>query len=310
MLTGTDHGGEPGLQAINGIGPAIEKRLNKAEIFTVSQLAGMNAADLVGLDIIGVSTEAAQKWIDEAARILLASESEEDKKARTGNGLHYASFHVKLTIDEEARVRRTEIQPVSSEQPAYKAAGWRPEDIIAYIEERAKLSKVISKPEPAPISDEEKTAVHKKTQLQKDENPKITLTDVSLVDKEGNMSPEITFRGKFWHLILGWVVEPAVGLLEKDAWLATLYLNPIGKGEELAFRAITPVRVAEGSRLSETMRRYQAVIEIDPAGIDAPLPRVYRLGVSIVGVGEAAARLPMTYQEGEIVSILEPAPAD
>lgn len=72
------------LKLINGIGPAVEKRLNAIGIFTFAQLAALSPADVAAAlaDLIGLSSEhiIKQDWIGKAHKLAEESTSSEAQK--------------------------------------------------------------------------------------------------------------------------------------------------------------------------------------------------------------------------------------
>ncbi len=73
------------LKLINGIGPAVEKRLNGVGIFTFAQLAALSPADVAAAvaDLAGLSAEriVKQDWIGQARKLVtgsLAKEAQQD----------------------------------------------------------------------------------------------------------------------------------------------------------------------------------------------------------------------------------------
>src|ERR1700693_3377821 len=72
------------LQIINGIGPAVEKRLNAIGIFTFAQLAALSPADVAGAlaDLNGLSSEhiIKQDWIGKPHKLAEESTSSEAQK--------------------------------------------------------------------------------------------------------------------------------------------------------------------------------------------------------------------------------------
>src|SRR6266516_8143900 len=72
------------LRLINGIGPAVEKRLNGVGIFTFAQLAALSPADIAAAvaDIAGLSAEriVKQDWIGQARKLAAESTSSEAHK--------------------------------------------------------------------------------------------------------------------------------------------------------------------------------------------------------------------------------------
>ena len=76
------------LRLINGIGPAVEKRLNSVGIFTFAQLAALSPADVAAAvaDLAGLSTERIikQDWIGQARKLVsesISSEAQEEVDA-------------------------------------------------------------------------------------------------------------------------------------------------------------------------------------------------------------------------------------
>jgi len=72
------------LKLINGIGPAVEKRLNGVSIFTFTQLAALSPADIAAavLGIRGLTAASikAQDWIGQASKLAARSAASETKK--------------------------------------------------------------------------------------------------------------------------------------------------------------------------------------------------------------------------------------
>jgi len=72
------------LKLINGIGPAVEKRLNGVGIFTFTQLAALSPADVAAAvaDLTGLSAEriVKQDWIGQACRLAEESTSSQAQK--------------------------------------------------------------------------------------------------------------------------------------------------------------------------------------------------------------------------------------
>ena len=132
------------LKQINGIGPAVEKRLQAAGIVTFAQLAGMKPKKLVGLlkGLLGFTEEriTAQDWIGQARQ--LATEAEEafpeDEDANSHHRLHYAVYTVELLLDKDNQVRRTRVMYVQSQQEV-TWTGWDEKKLHSFFIDSAQL---------------------------------------------------------------------------------------------------------------------------------------------------------------------------
>lgn len=131
------------LKYIQGIGPAVEKRLNQAGIYTCAQLADLQSEEIALIlnGMVGFSTEriADEDWVGQA-RDLQGSTVEEDF-AKTGNppgGMHYEIFTVEFLLDDDNQVRRTLIKDVQHQTPT-SWAGWDAERLTSFFIEKAGL---------------------------------------------------------------------------------------------------------------------------------------------------------------------------
>src|SRR6266581_1719167 len=72
------------LKLINGIGPAVEKRLNGVGIFTFARLAALSPADIAAAvaDLTGLSSERIfkQDWIGQSRKLAAGSAASEAQK--------------------------------------------------------------------------------------------------------------------------------------------------------------------------------------------------------------------------------------
>jgi predicted flap endonuclease-1-like 5' DNA nuclease len=110
------------LKLINGIGPAVEKRLNGVGIFTFTQLAALSPADVAAAvaDLTGLSAEriVKQDWIGQARRLAAESTSSEAQKnvepaAEPPAPLEHP--HVATPLVEPQHTRELVPEPISSE---------------------------------------------------------------------------------------------------------------------------------------------------------------------------------------------------
>ena len=103
------------LKLINGIGPAVEKRLNGVGIFTFTQLAALSPADVAAAvaDLTGLSAEriVKQDWIGQA-RKLAAKSMQADAQADVE-----APFEQQAPMKEHALSASHTIEPQQTLQP-------------------------------------------------------------------------------------------------------------------------------------------------------------------------------------------------
>lgn len=123
---------------IKGIGPATERRLLKAGIRTVSELAAMSVPDLATLvtDIPGMTAERIEKedWLGQARRLAQATpiQPADRQVFTTDNRQHYASFTLQLLLNEDNSVRRTQIVN-NRNKTEIQWKGWDEEKILEFI---------------------------------------------------------------------------------------------------------------------------------------------------------------------------------
>lgn len=143
------------FKRISGIGPAIERRLHQAGILSFAQLAALTPAEIAVLvnDLAGMSAEriAEQDWPGQARRLAPESDPVETHHdptdvANPGNRQHDASFTVKLLLNEDNSVRRT--QMVDNRSKAEEQwAGWNASRMMAFICQQADLQLPAAEPE-------------------------------------------------------------------------------------------------------------------------------------------------------------------
>lgn len=160
------------LTLINGIGPAVENRLNGVGIFTFAQLAALSPAD-IGATVAGLSgltTERIikQDWIGQAhklATLSTAAEMEQEAAQEFAPQIlppaepqaeiqeeetpspRYATFTVDVVLDQDNEALHTEvIHTQSGDQETW--TGWQASQLIDFLVQHAGLR--LPPVEPAP----------------------------------------------------------------------------------------------------------------------------------------------------------------
>lgn len=96
------------LQVIDGIGPAIERRLHSIGIFTFTQLAALSPADIAAsvADIAGLTSEriVKQNWIGQAQDL---ATKHEDAQGQTETASHDTQVQSEIVFQHEEAVEQT-----------------------------------------------------------------------------------------------------------------------------------------------------------------------------------------------------------
>lgn len=159
------------LKLINGIGPAVEKRLNGVSIFTFAQLAALSPADIAAAvaGLAGLSAERIikQDWIGQARKLAtesVASEAQKDVEAPVEppaylehihaatlsvesakdvvpsiERYHPAMFTVEFLLDEDNHVHSTHILHVQSKREQ-TWTGWQKTQLVDFLSKSAGLN--------------------------------------------------------------------------------------------------------------------------------------------------------------------------
>jgi hypothetical protein len=135
---------EDDFKLVDGIGPAVEKRLHEAGITTYSHLAilkpKMVAEILNGM--VGYSPKRIkeQDWSGQAHTLAEKVEPStfEENSENINNSLHYASYTVELLLDRENQVRRTRALHVQSNQET-TWAGWNVSRLRDFLADTGQL---------------------------------------------------------------------------------------------------------------------------------------------------------------------------
>jgi hypothetical protein len=133
------------FKRITGIGPAIEQHLHEAGILTFAQLAALAPADIAARvsGIAGMSAEriTEQDWPGQARELALNEPTPAetlDSQMLANNRQYDASFTVKLLLNEDHSVRRTQMVDNRSKSEE-QWAGWNEPRMIKFIHHQAEL---------------------------------------------------------------------------------------------------------------------------------------------------------------------------
>ena len=132
------------FKLVDGIGPAVEKRLHAAGVHTYAQLASLKSENLAKLleGMVGYSPNRIkeQDWSGQAH--VLAGQAEksipEEIHEPANNSLHYASYTVELLLDRDNKVRRTRVVHVQSHQEI-SWAGWNEDRLCSFVADSGQL---------------------------------------------------------------------------------------------------------------------------------------------------------------------------
>jgi hypothetical protein len=179
------------LGLINGIGPAVENRLNGVGIFTFAQLAAMSPADIAAAvsALAGFSSERIlkQDWIGQASKLAAASPSSEAQNEGAApiepqlliehthdtspsvepqkevepslTAYHTATFTVELLLDENNNVHSSHVVHVQSRRE-HTWSDWPKAKLVDFMSQSAEVHVLseepvltnVEKPEQTPVS--------------------------------------------------------------------------------------------------------------------------------------------------------------
>jgi hypothetical protein len=145
------------FKLVDGIGPAVEKRLRAAGVQTFAQLARLKPDQLAELmeGMIGYSIKRIedQDWTGQALELARQGGQpiSEESYESLNNGFHYASFTLELLLDRDNRVRSTRAIHVQTRQEA-RWAGWDPDRLQSFLVDSSELQLTEAK-EALPVED-------------------------------------------------------------------------------------------------------------------------------------------------------------
>jgi len=106
------------FKQINGIGPAIERRLHNAGILTFADLASLTVPEILELiPDANLSSEriSQQNWTGQAALLATApGQGAEQASDHAADRQHYQTFTLQFLLDEKNTIRRTQMTHVQS----------------------------------------------------------------------------------------------------------------------------------------------------------------------------------------------------
>lgn len=247
------------LKRIKGIGQCMETRLNRSGIFTFSQLASLSPGRISEIltGMIGMSPEKVkeQGWLGQASQLALEAKSDESTKmsATPDDHQRYETFSVKLLVDEDNQVRRTNIVHVQkgAEQ---NWAGWDEQRLIAFVVKHAALT-VTATQITVPRSMESVPSTETNIASSPAGVPQITvrhahshheralmIDKVEVCEKRGVAPPNIIATDQDWSIKLAWTLcghEPFFG-----NWLVKVYLESMGPGMEYVLPSDDGAKIA------------------------------------------------------------------
>jgi hypothetical protein len=132
------------FKLINGIGPAVERRLHGVGIYKYAQLAALSPADIAAsvTGIAGLTAEriTQQDWIGQARKLATSSSStgREPDEVMSVEPQHTATFSLEFSLNEDNSVRRTRISHIQS---GFEETwdGWQDTRLRGFLEQRAGL---------------------------------------------------------------------------------------------------------------------------------------------------------------------------
>jgi hypothetical protein len=145
------------FKLVDGIGPAVEKRLRAAGVQTFAQLARLKPDQLAELmeGMIGYSIKRIedQDWTGQALELARQGGQpiSEESYESLNNGFHYASFTLELLLDRDNHVRSTRAIHVQTRQEA-RWAGWDPDRLQSFLVDSSELQLTEAK-EALPVED-------------------------------------------------------------------------------------------------------------------------------------------------------------
>jgi hypothetical protein len=160
LATGTEAISADDFKRIKGIGPAVERRLHDAGIFTFTQLAALTPLDIAALvsNLTDLSAEriTQQDWVGRACQLAAKPAEPQPNPIPVEDGQHYSTFSVELLLDDAVEVRRTRIKHIQDgAEDAW--TGWEEARLMNFVARYAPLRLQSPAPHP-PMSVPEQVA--------------------------------------------------------------------------------------------------------------------------------------------------------
>jgi Helix-hairpin-helix domain len=137
------------LTRLAGIGSKIAHRLNTAGIRTYADLSSRPASEIAKiLPDIGLSSARLDMWRGQAQELAAAAAARpEATVAAASDGQHYASFVVRLLLNDDGSIRSTTVERIGTDD-VHRWPGWEREALLDFIRTAATSSMPSQVPPP------------------------------------------------------------------------------------------------------------------------------------------------------------------
>jgi hypothetical protein len=280
------------FRLIRGIGPAIEGRLHDAGILSFTQLGAMSPPDIYtlvrGFPGMSVGRIAEQGWSDRACELApepTPAESHSDA-AHSGDRQHYATFTIKLLLDEDNNVRRTQITHIQSDDEVLWP-GWDWHRMIEFIVHHAALHLPPLEPLPQSESPDGSTLelLSSKPSPQPEPPDRPTLKVIKATTQEvGSIVPSnVINSNQTWSIHTEWELSSVTMDMLTGHWLVQTHLEPIGPGQKYSLPVSRGAKVplSDFTKPEGTIYTYQYKHDINIAA-GTVAAGTYKLVVAII----------------------------
>lgn len=248
------------LKRIKGIGEGVETRLNRAGVLSFAQLAASSPKQISNMlaDMIGMSPQKIedQDWIGQAKQFSAQVEADEAIKIpmSPADQQHYETFSVKLLVDDDKQVRRTNIVHVQKGEEE-NWAGWDEQRLIAFVVEHAALTDTNSKTT-LQMNVESVPASQAEILSPPVEIMHFSIDTVNISEAGISGTSNIITTDQNWSVRLDWSL-PGSELIS-GSWQVKAYLESIGPGNglhnnEYAFPGISLPIISKKDSYSGTL---------------------------------------------------------
>lgn len=284
------------FQLIRGIGPSTEGRLHDAGILSFTQLGTMSPSAIYtlvrGVPGMSVGRIAEQGWSDRARE--LASEpppaESHSNATHSGDRQHYATFTIKLLLDEDNNVRRTRVTHIQSDNEALWP-GWDEHRMIKFIVHHAALHLPPLEPLPQSESPDRSTLdlLSSKPSPQPEPPDRPTLKIIKATTQEvGSIVPSnVINSNQAWSIHTEWELSSVTMDMLTGHWLVQAHLEPIGPGQKYSLPVSRGAKVplSDFAEPEETIYTYQYKHDINIAA-STVAAGTYKLVVAIIWAKE------------------------
>ncbi len=289
---------------IKGIGKGMEGRLHDAAVLTYADLAALSPEEIaVILDgVIGMSPERIKNldWVGQARNLV-------GKTPPPGNGFHYATFRVELTLTAEREVHRTRVfDNRKPEREPGKWSGWQEDRLTQFIMKQAGVKRPLPTPAPRTTTHENdletgKTAVSQPVSPTKTAPSvatnglaKLTIVEAQAFDSGQTTPTKIVRIHDDWGIQVKWALTEDQVLPQDMEWVISVYLESIGK------------KAQEYDLPVVKMQKSATNVIVEPDPTQQMDPGVYRLGIAMTGQSPSGDPLPIAaYRDGGMVHFFD-----